>query len=272
MDKFAVIFATHIPSEDKLWIGEDILIKIKKYLPDADIFVGVNPSPCIDKWVKIIKKYTEYYEITPHNLTINSDASSYQSALRIYKNHIKDYDLIWFLHTQGTKSGRHNVRESHLNTLLYENKISINEFNNKEVGAYGHSLTPLPNCWIDSEWDFYLERFGVKFINRPIRCFFVGTMFIIRGNILNNFILKCSDIFFNEILHNTHTNGQGDPWFFERDFIHIVDGFNDLTLKPKFVINNYGLNLNGLSDLEHYNKLLNEWKIKNNFNKKYIIT
>jgi hypothetical protein len=269
MNKFAVIFASHIPSIDKIWIGEDILKKIKLYLPEADIFVGINPSNCINEWVEVIEKYTKHYEITPNEFVINSDASSYQSALRIYKNHMKNYDLVWFLHTQATKSGRHDVRENHLKTLLIEKDEVLQVFKNNEIGAYGHSLTPLPNCEIDSEWDFYLKRFNNEFSNRPIRCFFVGTMFIIRGYILNNFINHCDkDEFFNKILHNPHTNGLGDPWFFERDFIHIVDAYNDFILWPKNVINNYGINTKNMSDFKYYENLLTKWKIKNNFNEK----
>lgn len=268
MNKFAVIFASHIPSVDKIWIGEDVFKKIKQFLPEADIFVGINPSTCLSEWLDVVKKYTDYYEITPNNLIINSDASSYQSALRIYKKNIKGYDLVWFLHTQATKSGRHNVRENHLNTLLTEKEKVLEVFKNTEIGGYGLSLTPLPNCEVDSDGDFCLKRFNANFLNKPIRCFFVGTMFIIRGFVLNNFINNCNQSFFDEILHNPHTNGLGDPWFFERDFIHIVDAYNDLILWPKTVINNYGTNTKGLSDLEHYKKLLNDWKIKNKFNEK----
>jgi hypothetical protein len=267
MNKFAVIFGTHIPSEDKLWIGEDILIKIKKYLPHADIFVGVNPSICMDKWIDVIKKYTKYYEITPHNLTINSDASSYQSALRIYKNHIKDYDLIWFLHTQATKSGRHNVRESHLKCLLYESEDVIKIFQTENyVGAYGTTLSPQPYCWDDDPSEFYLQRFGIKFKNRPIRASFIGTFFVVRGFLVNYFLNNCNESFFNEILWNQPDTKVGDPYFFERDFIHIVDAYHDYVLKAKYYIDNgwAGIPLNGLSDLEHYNRFLDFWKKRNN--------
>ena len=53
----------------------------------------------------------------------------------------------------------------------------------------------------------------------------------------NNFIFKCNDSFFNEVLHNPHTNGQGDPWFFERAWAEIklvdakIDADDSLTLK-----------------------------------------
>lgn len=267
MGKYAVIMASHIPSTDKMWVGEDILKKIKTFLPEADIFVGINPSNCVEEWIKIVKKYTTNYEITPGHLTINWDGSAYQTALRMFKNEgQKNYDLVWFLHTQGTKSGRHDVRESHLKTLLNEHDDIINLFNSDiNLGGYGNTITPLPWCWDEeADADFYLKRFGLEFINRPIKCFLVGTMFVIRGSILNNFIFKCNDSFFNEILHNPHTKGQGDPWFFERDFIHIVDGFTNHYIKGKNVINNYGISLKGLSDVEHFEKLLSDWKIKNN--------
>lgn len=266
MGKYAVIMASYIPSIDTLWIGEDILNKIKQYVPNNDIFIGINPSSCTKEWIDIVKKHTLNYGITPDNLVINSDASAYQTALKLYRdNGQKEYDLILFLHTQGTKSGRHDVRNNHLNTLLENFKNLIELFDKDEkLGAYGNTITPLPNCWVDHESDFYLKRFGLDFVNRPIRCFLVGTMFAIKGDVLNNFIFKCNDSFFNEILHNPHTNGVGDPWFFERDFIHIVDGFTNYYIKGENVINNYGVPLNGLTDLEHFKNLLNNWIIKNN--------
>lgn len=262
MGKYVVIIASHIPSIDTLWVGEELLNKVKINLPSAEIFVGINPSSCTKEWIEVVKKYTLNYEVTTDSLVINSDASAYQTALKLYKNKgQEEYDLVWFLHTQGTKSGRHEVRGSHLKTLLEECKDVEDLFKNDSLlGAYGNTITPLPSCWVDSEWDFYLKRFGLDFINRPLRCFLVGTMYVIRGSVLNNFIFNCDSSFFNEILHNPHTNGQGDPWFFERDFIHIVDGFTNYHIKGKHIINNYGIHLNGLSDQEHFDKLFDNWE------------
>jgi len=268
MERYAVIIASHIPSVNDIWVGKEILEQIRVNLPNSEIFVGINPSPVQEEWINVVKEYTSNYNVTPNHLVINSDASAYQTALKMYKNKgHKDYDLVWFLHTQGTKSGRHDVRRSHLKTLLDDHLEIVDLFKrDKLLGAYGNSLSPLPSCWGDSEWDFYLGRFGLEFVNRPIRCFLVGTMYVIRGYILNNFIFKCNDSFFNEILHNPHTNGSGDPWFFERDFIHIVDGFTNHYIKSKYTINNYNIPLNGLTDNEHYEKLLNNWRVKNNMN------
>ena len=100
MNKFAVILASHIPSLDKLWVGEEILSKIKNDLPNADIFVGINPSNCTNSWVELVKKYTNNFKITNVDLAVGSDASAYQTALSLYKESNKDYDLVWFLHTQ----------------------------------------------------------------------------------------------------------------------------------------------------------------------------
>jgi len=257
--KKLVIFASHIPSDDQIYIGEDILQKIKTYLGEnVDIFAGVNPSPSLDKWLDILYKYTNNIEVTPSNLIINSDASAYQSALRHYKNHIKNYDLVWFLHTQGTGSGNHEARERHLDTLLYDVSNAINVFKDESVGVYGHSLVPLPNYDTPSEWDFLLDRFGVTRKNRPIRCFFSGTMWIMRGNILNHFLNNCSDDFFNGLLYNSAGSMDvGDRWFFERDFIHIVDSYHDYTLKPRHITDFYNtppMNNKG------YLKLIDTWK------------
>ncbi len=257
--KTCVIIASHIPTIDKLNIGEDILIRVKKFLPQSDIFVGVNPSNCTDEWINVIKKYTPHYEVTPNHLIIKSDSSAYQTALRLYKDNISEYDLVWFLHTQGTKSGLHSVRNTHLNTLLDEMGVVLNTFNDKSIGAYGHTITPLPNYDKLHDWDFMLDRFGVTRVNRPIRCFLSGTMYVIRGHILNHFITNCNDDFFDKILYNSFSEDHtvGDIWFFERDFIHIVDSYHNLTLCGKVVHDwEHGM------DMRIYNKLISEWKNK----------
>jgi hypothetical protein len=257
--KKLVIFASHIPSDREIHIGEDILKKIKTYLgEDVDIFAGVNPSPSLDKWLTVLKKYTDNIEVTPSELVINSDASAYQSALRLYNNNINDYDLVWFLHTQGTQSKNDKARERHLDTLLYNQSDVINIFNDNTIGVYGHSLVPLPNYNTPHEWDFMLDRFGVKRKNRPIRCFFSGTMYVMRGHILNDFLGKCNDDFLNSLLYNSFGGSDiGDKWFFERDFIHIVDSYHDYTLKPRHITDWH--NSPPMDDNE-YLRLINTWK------------
>lgn len=255
--KKLVIFASHIPSDDEIHVGESILKDVKKYLGNnTDIFAGVNPSNSLDNWLSVLKNYTENIEITPPELIIGSDASAYQSALRLYRKNITDYDLVWFLHTQGTKSKNHEARKRHLDTLLYSDITDI--FKDQSVGAYGHSLVPLPNYKKPHEWDFMLDRFGVPRKNKPIRCFFSGTMYIIRGEILNYFLKNCNDDFFNNLLYNSFGDVNiGDKWFFERDFIHIVDSYHDYILKPRHITDFHN---KPPMDYNNYLTLIEEWK------------
>ena len=118
MSKYCVILASHIPSVDRLWVGREILDRVVETLVDVDVIVGVNPSECTSEWVNLIKEYTPHHSITNDELVVNSDASAYQTALNLYKKNNKQYEFVWFLHTQGTKSGRHDVRNYHLNNLL----------------------------------------------------------------------------------------------------------------------------------------------------------
>ena len=87
MNKKCIIFASHIPTPNKLYVGKQFLDKFVESFHDYDIYIGINNS--CDEWAKMIEDYSDklniFYEITPLNLLINSDASAYQTALRLLK-------------------------------------------------------------------------------------------------------------------------------------------------------------------------------------------
>jgi hypothetical protein len=272
MNKFAVILASHIPSVDKIWIGEDILKKIKQYLPTADIYVGINPSNCVDEWIKTIKKYTNKYLITPSDLVVGSDASSYQTALKLFKENLNDqYDLVWFLHTQATKSNRHDVRNRHLNNLIVNNNQIIESFmNDDNIGGFSSCYSPAP--YINDEKFSYTEKILDKYYNfkyTPFRYITIGTMYVILGKILNNFLEHCNVDFFEKPLSVYPDQKTTDLYFFERDFIQIVNR-SGYVVKSVIYQNDYLLKVNGETLLDYglcekfYKENLKNWKNFNN--------
>ena len=58
--KKAVIFASYIPTKDKLYIGEEFLDLFDKLYSDYDLYVGVNPS--CEEWIKLLEKKSINYD------------------------------------------------------------------------------------------------------------------------------------------------------------------------------------------------------------------
>jgi len=93
--KKCIIFASHIPSPDKLFVGVELLNIFVKSFNEYDIYVGINNScrewhDCIDKYSKYLNIFSE---TTPGHLLIDSDASAFQSALRLLKNTGNKYGI-----------------------------------------------------------------------------------------------------------------------------------------------------------------------------------
>jgi hypothetical protein len=261
MSKYCVILASHIPSKSHIWVGEDILKKVKEHLVDVDIFVGINPSDCVDEWVDVVKKYTNNYSITEDRLTVGSEASAYQTALKLYSENVKDYELVWFLHTQGTKSGRHEVRNYHLTNLVTNKNDVLNFFKNKNNGGYSSNYSPAP--WINSETQVPIESVLDKYYNfkyKAFRFISTGTMYVISGKILNEFIINTDKSFFNEPLTVYDNQVNTDLYFFERDFINIVSKMGYIIGAYRYQ-NDYGLNLGDVNTL--YKNYLNKWITEN---------
>lgn len=269
--KNLVIFASHINNPNHISIGKEIINLVNKHVPNNKIYVGVNNS--CKEWFDEIKYLP--HEETPNNLLVKSDASAYQTALRLFDRLSKeeDYDNVFFLHSQGTKSGRHDVRKNHLNTLLveYDNAVRILHSEEKN-GIYGATFSPVtrysftePNS--NDIW-YTLDKY-YDFPYRPFQYFYIGTMFVMKYKILKNFLNNCKRSFFDSPLSTVHNKdpNKTDLWFFERDFPQIV--FRQGYLPTyKFLYNNYCIKNFGKDDSDigriiEFKKDLANWQRDN---------
>lgn len=220
--KTAVVFSSYVPSQDKLWVGQEILGGIKSKIgDDCQIFAGVNP-PVLNEWLDVLRTYTSNIEITPERLVISSDASAFQSALRAYQPHTGKFDLIIFLHTKGIVSKQHRARKERLGLLLGQYG-SVKEILSRDdlVGSYGHTLIPVAK---ESEgnggiWET-LDRY-CEWKCKPFKWFLDCSMFAMKAHILDSFLAQTNDQFLNSKL-TTVMCPEGDRYFFERDFGCIV--------------------------------------------------
>ena len=262
MLKTCVLIATHIPNIDKMYVGESLLQRIKLNLPAADLIVGINPSDVQNEWISIVKQYTDLWELTPQHLVINSDASAYQTALRIYNKNLKNYDFVWFLHTLGTSTGYDDIRELHLKNLLDDKDNFIFAKDHRYIGGYCSWLSPAPYLYMDTIYDTVINRFG-QFNYTNFRYLAGGTMYVLKGSVLNKILLNVNDSLLNELLW-VHSIDTGDKFFFERDFITAVykSGY---VLIPICYTNAYQWQVENIKDF--YKQNLNNWLIVNNLEK-----
>jgi hypothetical protein len=256
-----VFYSSYIPNEEKLFIGEDFLKQMLKDFKDSIICIGIQKGST-DLWIEIIEKYKSlgldvYYDRIDDDLYVNSDVSGFQKALEIYckKLDYKDFDgCVWFGHSKGVTSnniGYHNFSMKY----FWDRKLELeNLLSNKEVGSYGFYLSVIPgykDSKINDIWRNYTEY---QFPHKSMGYMYTNTFFICKKEPFLNVFKSIKDNFFKEKL--VGVGGEGDRYFFERDFIHFVDMQN---LRPSFeelTSNNIWQNVN-YNDYEQEIKL---WK------------
>jgi hypothetical protein len=97
----AVFFASWMPYIHRADIYIDCL---KTYFSDCDIYVGINPSQFTNEWKTKLETSGLNIKtvVVPDNKVINSDASAFEEALKLYKScGLKNYKYCYFLHSKG---------------------------------------------------------------------------------------------------------------------------------------------------------------------------
>ena len=243
--KKAIIFASYIPTKDKIYIGQEFLDFFEKFYSDYDLYVGMNPS-CVE-WIEILKNRSINYKITEEKFVVPSDVSAYQTALKLLKESNKEYDLYTFAHTKGVTSNAHTFRKYVFDNFLLKNKEIEKIFENDEtVGLFSLWVT---KC---STKNSIRESLNV-FLGHLNECQNTDTMtqytfYTMKGLVLNKFIKEVNDLFWNEkitdikypyhsyiIVNNHHIWDYNSPlgtiqfnndiYFFERDFPMIVERY-----------------------------------------------
>jgi len=203
----AVIYATYIKNDKGLKIAKEILDTIQTNMSDAHIIVGVNPTKhkAHDEWLKFLESNDVEYEITPDELVIITDASAYQSALRLFNRVRRDeYDAVWFMHTKGGAKQEHkrlHQREKFCKLLFVNNEPLMELLQIPSVGIVGHSLSM---CALRSSGTTGTKT--MKEINEKLDKYLTGasfyrynlhTMFGCSWTALNSFLNAVHSSFFN---------------------------------------------------------------------------
>jgi len=230
--KNCFLISFFLPTKESVLVLEDILSRLETNFQDLTIFIGINPSPFLEDGIKIIEKYKSvniFYDTVPSHLVCDSDASGYQTALKLLKDSKKSFDLYWFMHSKSVTTNRSQEREFMLKNFI-ENKEKIESLfvENGFIGSYGDMLIQLGTLKKEHKFSTptvsgnYLNKFYDFKIKTPFEYFYTKTFFVVKGGIINDFISKCDESFFNDYL-NIYGEKNTDRYFFERDFIRVVD-------------------------------------------------
>ncbi len=212
----AVLCAVYLPNLESVFVVEDIFSAILKYECQAQVFIGIqfNSVPQTEDWLTSNSHGLRViHRRVPEHCTVNSDASSFVTALCIYSESNMDFDLVYFVHTKGVTSGRHDLRNQLLDDLFTESKNHIGGV----VGSYAKYLT-ITSVHNDIEKMACMRKFNPHLTTLILEYYYLFTFFTIQNKLLRNFLKDCDPSFFH-----TNVTDYSDRWMMERDFAHIVD-------------------------------------------------
>lgn len=228
MGKGIVIYSSYFPDDEQLFRGVEFLEKMRDVFYDYKLYIGVQYSTNYH-WIDVIEKYKDYgldirYGIVDEKLSINSDVSGYQKALELLYRDKKNIqgDFIWFGHSKGSTSGVRTYHDFVMKNFWGNREQIERRLNdNGRLGCYGNYLSFLPQYDLDKISKIWKNYSDFESYKPPIPYMFTNTFFVVKLHIFLIMFDSIKKKFFNEKLKGMF--GEGDRYFFERDFIHFVD-------------------------------------------------
>jgi len=210
----AVIMAAFMPQIRRSLAYSDA---IKKHYSDCDVYIGINSSPPGFEKILHTQGLTNTVRVNPA-IEVNSDASAYQAALKLFKEQNRKYETVYFIHTKGASyADDKQWNESYIGYFLdfCKRRESIDKIlESARVGGVSYVGKEEPMNGSDYSTimsEYYDPRFtAVKDIMSLI------TMYAIKGPIVRQFLDTVRDDFFTDKL---------DRYFFETSFPLIVDKY-----------------------------------------------
>ncbi len=208
--RIAVVFASYIAGAPYLDYCRTALDIFHREFCDADFYVGINPCPLQAQWIDLLtgSGLPLTYAATPAHLALTSDASAYQTALSLFHDSAKTYDLVWFAHTKGATSHSTTEFAAHLIELFLKKEEIVHFFiSNPGCGLYAASGVVLPRT-TDAVARYMPFRYP------PLALSPIYTFYVMRGSLLHAFLRGCDRSFFTSPMPHRH--------FFEFEFPQIV--------------------------------------------------
>jgi hypothetical protein len=248
----SIIFASHIPSPDKLFVGKEFLDKFLELFNEHDIYIGVNNS--CNEWLLMLDEYSKIlnirYRITPDNFDSGYGVvGAYQTALNLLRESEIEYSIYWFGHTKGSTSNSHNFRTEVFQMFWNKKEIVEEKILSGEVAIYSP----------------YITLTGENYLNTTLPTIIDGDMnddlsslysfWVHNGEVINTFMKNCNPDFFTKDLLKFKRvgfdNSYLDRYFFERDFPMIYQKIgSNKKLLYKIVDGGHAARLRGKTLLE----------------------
>lgn len=245
----AIVFASYMPDEHALGIGEEFLAVFAEHFADADVCIGVNPSACQDAWRARIAGcgLRARQALVETHRVIDSDASAFQAALTLLRDSGETYDLIWFGHTKGVTTKDLRLTRWFIDKLFRRRQAVERVFDDPMCGVYGLQAVLLPEKNVDVITPYCRLPYP------QLDIMFTHTFYVCRGKPVHEFLRRCDRSFFDERI-------KGDRWFFERDFYQIVfmQGFHPVACDvAQLHFNNWD---RVVSNRETFDARVRQWK------------
>ncbi|MBG0776639.1 MAG: hypothetical protein H0S85_09430 [Desulfovibrionaceae bacterium] len=206
----AIVLASYMTGEAYLRYWQRLLRLFGDEFPEADLFVGVNPCPLAEPWLAALDAsgLAVRSAVTPAGKVVASDASAYQTALRLLRDSGGRYDLVWFAHTKGATSNAVDALSANVIELFLNKEGVIRLFAEEpRCGLFAAAgvVLPKPRTLVDRYRSFRYP---------PLALSPIFTCYAVRGAPLHAFLDGCDVSFFDARIPGTH--------FFEFDFPQAV--------------------------------------------------
>jgi hypothetical protein len=249
-----VLFSLYYNGSDTNKLVIDFYINLlNQFFKNFDVYIGVNGI--VDEWLfDKIKQYR--YEEVQQNIRINSDSCGFITALKILKKSNIKYSSCYFFHTKGSSHKNFESSEQYRNLVLTDFCLNINKheklfMDNPMVGIIGHEPS------VFSVYDHISSSLKIKkdlkLSYQPIGFFYCGTHYIMRGDIVHDFIHKISDGFFEK---NIYELCGFDRYFFEGVFKSIPEmcGYEPIIIRENEYKNGQDIQRNVFVKIENWKK------------------
>jgi len=218
--KNCVLFASAISDASKLYALEELIAPFNGK-SSFDFFIGINPSSYKDTYECILKYITpRRMEFVPNELEIDSDASCYQTALRLLKESNERYDLYWFIHTKGGHNDRDVDRRLYINELINNSDEIINIFKKfPNLGSYSLRGNKIGDPKIP--WDIYDADHVIdickntkhnNFLYSHVNWSYIDTIYVLNGKCVNHFLDICPYDFYTKKITDRYYFETAPAW------------------------------------------------------------
>lgn len=215
MKKSCIIFACTILSEDRLNVLEEFIQEFQLNFSNSDLYIGINPGTIttVERIILDSGLQIKAMSRVSDELYTESDASAYQLALKLLKYSGNSYEYCWFIHTKGGVNAHSDyLRKWYIDNFLGQ-RVRIENLMTglPGIGSYAMLGVEYEQGKTYLEQDDYLPIFSKEitedFLFPFIEYFYIHTLYVVKGNIVEKFFSLLPQEWFNTKLNRYYFEG-----------------------------------------------------------------